>query len=221
MTRKIKHRKGKTMRKTKVRRHRTRKVMRGGGHKHKRSGHGYKRSGHGHKHKRSGHKRSGHKRSGHKRHHVHSQYMMHGGGAPSPWVGSPYDATQLMPSGNFLPLSNNGITSGAPIPPVNSNPQFPQRGGKKGKQSGGGLSDFMSSILPSDVMNIGRSIPAGLGVLADQYNGLTPTASSQVYPTQQPLIQQVTPSATGGPVINAPNVTGAYNSALNTVSLMN
>ena len=151
--------------------------------------------------------------------HIHSDYMMHGGGSPPPWIGSPYYATDSNPSGNYLPLSDNGVPSGLPVPPVNSNPQFGGRGkrsGSKGKkQYGGGLSEFMSTILPDDIVNLGRSIPAAIGHTMDRFNGLIPSASSHVYPTQQPIINQTQP-ATGA--IKPPDINGAYGRALASAS---
>ena len=150
--------------------------------------------------------------------HVHSEYMMHGGGSPPPWVGSPYNAADLNPSGNFLPLSDKyGVPSGLPVPPVNSNPQFGGRrrsNSRVKKQRGGGLSDFISTILPDDIVNIGRSIPAAIGHTMDRFNGLIPSASSQVYPTQQPIINQ-TQAAMGA--IKPPDISGAYGRAVSAV----
>jgi hypothetical protein len=153
--------------------------------------------------------------------------MMHGGsGSPSPWVGSPYNAAQLNPQGNFLPLSQPyGVPSGLPVPPVSTSPQLVgggrkyKKGGKK--QRGGGLSDsistFVSNIVPEDLMNVGRYIPSAAGNLMDRFNGLTPSASSHVYPTQQPLANQ-TIQYTGA--VSAPDVNGAYNRAINAVKLI-
>jgi len=154
--------------------------------------------------------------------HIHSEYMMHGGGSPSPWNGSPYNASDLKPSGNYLPLSDNGIPSGLLVPPVNSNSQFGGRGmrtrsGKKynkSKQRGGGLSEFISTILPEDVLNLGRSIPAAAGNFMDQFNGRISSPSSQVYPTQQPLVHEIQQS-TGA--VNPPDINGAYNRAISSV----
>ena len=152
--------------------------------------------------------------------HIHSDYMMHGGGSPSPWIGSPYYATDLNPSGNYLPLSNVGVPSGFIIPPVNSNPQFGGRGKQSGrrrsgsKQSGGGLNEFISTIIPEDILNIGRSIPAAAGNLMDRFNGNIPSASSHVYPTQQPMVSQAQ-QATGS--VSPPDINAAYRSAVASV----
>ena len=211
---------GKSHRTRKNKSRRTRKT------RHTKKHRGHKRS----RHQRSRHQRSRH--SGHKRHHIHSEYMMHGGHAPAFLVGSPYNAGDLNPKGNYLPLSNNGVPSGLPNPPMPSNPQF---GGKKGgcmdwfkkkskrkgrkgrkgmRQRGGGLSDFMTAIVPDDLMNIGRSIPAAAGNFMDKFNGLRPLGTSQVYPTQQPLIQQGQQAAT---TVRPPDITGAYSRAVGSV----
>jgi hypothetical protein len=47
----------------------------------------------------------------------------------------------------------------------------------------------------------------------DRYNGLIPSASSQVYPTQQPLVQQN--QSTGS--VSAPNIDDSYIKAINLV----
>ena len=205
-----------TKRYSKKRTNKTRKI-RHSKSKSKRSGH--KRSSrHG---KRSGHKRSGH---GHKRHHAHSKYMMHGGQAPPPWVGSPYDATQLNPKGNFLPLSDQyGVPSGLPVPPAPSNPQFggswgSMKGKGKGKkQRGGGISEMMSALqtmVPDELMNATRYIPSTVSNIMDKFNGYISPASSQVYPTQQPLAQQLQVATT---TVTPPNINSANSRAVSSV----
>jgi hypothetical protein len=61
--------------------------------------------------------------------------------------------------------------------------------GKKG-QRGGGITEFVTTLLPEEIVSIGRSLPAGLGHMYDRFNGSTPSASSMVYPTDQPLVQK-------------------------------
>jgi hypothetical protein len=173
--------------------------------------------------KRSG-KSSGH---GHKRHHAHSKYMMHGGTAPPPWVGSPYDATQLNPKGNFLPLSDQyGVPSGLPVPPAPSNPQFGGSWGSmkgKGKRSkgkkqrGGGISEMMSAfqtMVPDELMNAVRYVPSTVTNVMDKFNGYISPASSQVYPTQQPLAQQLQVANT---TVAPPNINSANSRAVSSV----
>ena len=91
-------------------------------------------------------------------------------------------------------------------PPVSSNSQFGGNGkgngkrkgksngksnskingkGIKNKQRGGGVSSFISGILPDEIVNIGRSVPAAFGHMSDKFNGVISLPSSHVYPTQQ------------------------------------
>ena len=172
--------------------------------------------------RRNTHKR----RNTNKRSHSKRRHVMRGGQAPATFIGSPYNAGDRIPNGNFLPLSQPyGITAGFPIPPVNSNPQFLKGGGKKGrktKQRGGGISSFISSILPDDVVNLGRYVTSSAGNLMDKYNGLIPTASSQVYPTQQPLAQTqgqstVKINQVGQTQVIPVDVNAAYNRAVSSV----
>jgi len=53
---------------------------------------------------------------------------------------------------------------------------------------GGGLSQFMSSIIPEEALNVGRSVPSAIGHAYDKFTGVLSTPSSMVYPTQQPLV---------------------------------
>jgi len=217
--------------KSKSKRNKTRKIK--GRRMHKTMKGGQK---HGYRHKQH--------YKGHKHHHIHSEHVMHGGSnmsslSPSPFQGAAYNAGDLRAGGNYLPLSPTGVPSGSPIPQL-SNPQFSQDGGrlhsfsmhKRGKhsrgkhgrgkrtnkyrQGGGGLSQFMSSIVPEDILNIGRSIPAAANNFMDKYNGLTPEASSHVYPTQQPLVQQTQQANTS---ITPPNIPNLLRS--NIASVMN
>ena len=156
-----------------------------------------------------------------------------------PQVGSPYDATSTSnaPTGNFLSLSKDGIPSGALYPPEPSNPQFSgggrrrtsskkrssrrsRRGGKKSKRTkkrkdmrGGGLSMFMSSLLPDDVINVGRSVPSAFEQLSDKFNGLISPASYQVYPTNQPLAMATSSTHSGAVPMPPTNINAIYNSA--------
>ena len=80
---------------------------------------------------------------------------------------------------------------------------------------GGGLSSFVSSILPDEIVNIGRSIPASVGHMVDKFNGTISSPSSLVYPTQQPHVYQGSPGASSMPPID---VMSAFNRANASVS---
>jgi hypothetical protein len=122
--------------------------------------------------------------------------QIRGGSAMSPLFGSPYNATDADPQGNYY--AYNQKVEAWPAP---SNPQFSMGGGrrrkgKKGKRSrgrhgktqrGGSISNAMSAVFPLEMINIGRSIPAGLGHMYDRFNGSLSMPSSLVHPTQQPL----------------------------------
>ena len=176
----------------------------------------YKRRSHkrsSNKHKRSSNKRSSHKRSrhthtkkcGHK--HKRSRHM-YGGNAPL--MGSPYNAADLHPQGNYhayntkveaWPQQSNAIAGGR---------------GRKGKRRlhGGGFSTFVTALLPEEVVNIGRSVPAAAGHMYDKFNGSLSPASTHVYPTQQPLI----PQALSEQLMKPPDIMKMYTSNNNLVS---
>jgi hypothetical protein len=180
------------------------------GGRHTRSRHMCSRHKHG-RHMRSRHKHKHMSHRGHKHKHVHSEYMMHGG---NPLVGSAYDATAAVPKGNYYSLSGAGIPSGLPVPPINSNSQFSQGGGgkyKKKQRGGSSISEFMSKIIPQDILNISRSIPAAASNMMDRFNGLSPQPDNQVYPTQQPIIQQLQKTPTN---ITPPDITKAFREAM-------
>ena len=99
--------------------------------------------------------------------------------------------------------------------------------GKKGKKSkkygktkygkrqrGGGISEFITTLLPQEIVTIGRSLPAGVGHMYDRFNGATPSASSMVYPTSQPLVPKVAVESITPPA----DIVGIYNSKNNMVS---
>jgi hypothetical protein len=159
----------------------------------------------------------------HKKTMKRSRRRMYGGsGAPSPWVGSPYFASDRNPSGNFLPLSQEyGVPSGLPVPPVSTSPQFGGKRSRHGRQRGGGFTDnlstFVSTVVPEDLLNAGRYIPAAAGNLMDRFNGLIPSASSQVYPTQQPLALSTQQASSN---VSPPDVNAAYNRAISSVQSM-
>lgn len=133
------------------------------------------------------------------------------------------------PSGNHYAYNTN--VKAAPIP-SNHNAQI---GGRKHKckcrgkckcknkhfrQNGGGISSFMTSILPEELVNVGRSVPSAFGHLADKFNGELSHPSSRVYPTEQPHVDD---GSNRGSLIN-PNtmsmsdIRGIYNEQNNIVS---
>lgn len=148
---------------------------------------------------------------------------MRGGSTMSPFIGSPYNATDAEPQGNYY--AYNQKVEAWPAP---SNPQFSMGGGrrrkgsKKGKkQRGGGLSDVMSAVFPLEMINIGRSIPAGLGHMYDRFNGSLSMPSSLVHPTQQPLASTSSSAdILGGPnrMMTPPDLTKMYIANNNAVS---
>jgi hypothetical protein len=145
---------------------------------------------------------------------------MRGGSYGLPSVfGSPYNAAELLPKGNYYPYNPNVEQW-----PEQSNGIF--RGGrgtgagrrrtKKGKhlskkQKGGGITEFVTTLLPEEVVNIGRSFPAGLGHMYDKFNGALSLPSSMVYPTQQPYVTQTAASANRS--MSPPDILNMYNTS--------
>ncbi len=160
---------------------------------------------------------------------------MRGGFEPAP--GGPYFAgsSAPFPSGTYLPVSKFGVPAGSFDPAVRAGP-YPvqgQAGGKRKRSGhkrsghmrsghmnrmqrrhmhGGGLSSFISSILPDEIVNIGRSVPSSLGHLADKFNGSISSPSSLVYPTQQPHVYHGSSGATA-PQMAPIDVQDAFNRA--------
>lgn len=117
-----------------------------------------------------------------------SQKKMNGGNC---MIGAPYNAADLMPKGNYLPY-NPRVEAW----PEQSNAIF--KGGKSKKQKkqrGGGI---LSTLMPDELVNFSRHVPATLGQMYDSFNGTTSPASSYVYPTNQPLAA-VSVAASAGP----------------------
>jgi hypothetical protein len=137
---------------------------------------------------------------------------MRGGNGMRPFVGAPYNAAAAYPQGNYYEY--NAAVKAAP---AQSNALLEEgvmrgmvrAGGGRGKRSrgkrsghkrsghkrsrgrhmrGGGLSQFMSSIIPEEALNVGRSVPSAIGHAYDKFTGVLSTPSSMVYPTQQPLV---------------------------------
>jgi len=150
--------------------------------------------------------------------------MRGGNGAPLPYVGAPYNAgSETQPSGNYYAY-NNKVNPW----PESSNPsmegsgQMLGGGKKKNKnkkknkimQKGGNIGNFASALIPNDILNISRSIPAGIGHMYDKFVGVASTPSSMVYPTEQPLVPDVTVDR----MMRPPNIVSMYNANNNAVS---
>jgi hypothetical protein len=180
------------------------------------------------KHKRSTkNKRSGHKRSTKSKTHKKYKRRIQRGGNYTAYPAQAYGPllngnglNQIGPSYNVAAPGGNHYAYNMNVKalPIDSNAPFDkgQQGGKKqknknkkNKQRGGGVSSFISGILPDEIMNIGRSVPAAVGHFADRFNGVISTPSSMVYPTQQPLVPNV--NATN--VLNPVDIQRIYNNA--------
>ena len=91
------------------------------------------------------------------------------------------------------------------------------RGSRRKGMRGGGLSMFMSSHLPDDVVNVGRSVPSAFEQLSDKFNGLISPASYQVYPTNQPLAMATSSTHSAVPIAPT-NINAIYNNAAASVN---
>ena len=107
---------------------------------------------------------------------------------PTVFIGPPYNAAAAEPQGNYY--AYNQRVEAWPVP---SNTQFVGGARKskkhyKGKKHhGGGISEMITTLLPEELVNIGRAVPASLGRMYDRFDGSLSSPSSMVYPTQQPL----------------------------------
>jgi hypothetical protein len=141
-----------------------------------------------------------------------------------PLQGPAYDAgsTAPFPVGNHYAPSPDGVPSGPLDPAIRAGPVYiggknkNNKNNKNNKRMRGGamFSDFITALVPDELINIGRSIPASFGHLSDKFQGVNSSPSSQVYPTQQPLVQAVKPTTSMG----MPDIIGSYNSANSAVA---
>jgi hypothetical protein len=124
-------------------------------------------------------KRSSSKRSSKsKKRYGKSKKKMSGGDSDS-IIGLPYNAGDLVPQGNHLPFNPNVIDT----PQPSNNMTGGQKRYRKNQRGGG----MFSTFFPDEAVNFTRYVPATLGQMYDRFNGATSTASSFVYPTDQPL----------------------------------
>jgi len=146
------------------------------------------------------------------KHKKYSKKMRGGGCGMMPFIGAPYNAADAAPNGNYLPY-NPKVEPW----PEQSNAIFNMRGGfnmrgrKKKSQKGGG---FFSTMMPDELVNIGRSIPATMGQMYDRFNGSVSMPSSHVYPTDQPLAVNVRAPS----IMSQADLLNIYNNKNNIVS---
>lgn len=135
-------------------------------------------------------------------------------GGTSHLMGAPYNAGDAQPQGNYY-----AYNSKVEAWPQQSNAGVSQNGGKKrGRKMlrGGGFNEFIDTLLPQDVVNFGRSLPAAAGHMYDRFNGALSSASSMVYPTQQPLAALASPDA--GRMMKPADMLKMYNNNNNLVA---
>jgi hypothetical protein len=137
-------------------------------------------------------------------------------GGTSHLMGATYNAGGSQPQG-----INYAYNTKVEARPEQSNMILTQNmnGGKKrGRKMlrGGGFNEFIDTILPQDVVNLGRSLPAAAGHMYDRFNGALSSASSMVYPTEQPLAALAAPDASR--MMKPPDMLKMYNTNNNLVS---
>jgi hypothetical protein len=69
-------------------------------------------------------------------------------------------------------------------------------------------------MVPDELMNAVRYVPSTVTNVMDKFNGYISPASSQVYPTQQPLAQQLQVANT---TVAPPNINSANSRAVSSV----
>jgi hypothetical protein len=170
----------------------------------------------------------------HARHTKRSSHKQMRGGFAVPLFGAPYNAASLNPQGNYYPYNpyveqwpsqsnamlgggkkRNGMRMRSGQKGMRSG-QKGMRSGQKGmRMKGGGITEFVTSLFPQEILNISRSVPAGLGHMYDKFNGTASSASSMVYPTQQP---NVISNAMRSDMIKPSNINKFYENSNNLVS---
>jgi hypothetical protein len=162
------------------------------------------------------------------------RHTIKGGGNNSPFIGAAYSNSGLnVPAANYYAPSPNGIPSGSPVPlpsnPAYTNVSMPQpstnliqNGGRrkrkgKGMQRGGMQSggSFFTDMIPTDVLNMTRSVPAAFSRFISGWEGENTLASNYVYPTDQPLArgERIT-----GMAVPPPDIMQIYKNADSLVS---
>ena len=155
-------------------------------------------------------------------------------------VGSPYNGGDLNPNGNYYAyntkvqpwaepsnnITSNNITSNTMTSNTMTGGRRRTKKGKKGKktkygyrkQRGGDfaetVSNMFTTLVPQELVNITRALPAGLGHMYDRYNGAISSGSSMVYPTDQPNVKALYVDAGPRPT----DIAGIYNAKNSLVS---
>lgn len=164
---------------------------------------------------------------------THRQKKMRGGSndtsrpmGMSATVGSPYNAGDLNPNGNYYAYNTNVQPWAEPSNNMSGGRRRIMKKGKKSKktkygyrkQRGGDfaetVSNMFTTLVPQELVNITRALPAGLGHMYDRYNGAISSGSSMVYPTDQPNVKPLYVDA--GP--RPPDIAGIYNAKNSLVS---
>ena len=136
---------------------------------------------------------------------------MRGGNTMSPFIGAPYNASDLHPSGNHLayntkveawPQQSNAILENQSMVRAGCG-----RKGKGKKQRGGGFASFVNTIVPDDLLTLSRTLPAAAEHAYDRFTGVISSPSSLVYPTEQPLVPPFIKEAG----IRPPDILNMYN----------
>jgi hypothetical protein len=156
-----------------------------------------------------------------------SKRKQRGGTSENVFIGPPYNAAAAEPQGNYY--AYNQRVEAWPVP---SNSQFGTQfvgGARKSKSKkhkgkkyhGGGISEMITTLLPEELVNIGRAVPASLGRMYDRFDGSLSSPSSMVYPTQQPLASTLSSASTIAGVnrmMTPPDLLKFYNTNNNQVS---
>jgi len=162
-----------------------------------------------------------------------SKRKQRGGTSENVFIGPPYNAAAAEPRGNYY--AYNQRVEAWPVP---SNSQFgtqfgTQFGGRKSiskskskkhkgkKYHGGGISEMITTLLPEELVNIGRAVPATVGRMYDRFDGSLSSPSSMVYPTQQPLASTLSSAdivSGSNRMMTPPDLLKFYNTNNNQVS---
>ena len=140
---------------------------------------------------------------------------MKGGSSISPFVGAPYSSSGLnFPPANYYPRN----MAGYPIPSASNtfNNKFVGGGSSSSKrktkkirrqQKGG---NFFTKMMPNDLVNAVRAVPASFNRFISGWDGRNTLASDYVSPTAQPLAKG---ERVFGMAMPPPNIMEVYRDA--------